>query len=70
MFYEVKLKVINMSLDDEGHQKLGKAVIETYLVEDVGFDGAGFRCLEKFDEKRGGAVISVKETKVLDIYKD
>jgi hypothetical protein len=70
MFYEVKLKVVNMTLDDEGGPKPGKATTETYLVEDVSTEGAGARCVEKFDEKRGGIVTSVKETKIHDVYQD
>jgi hypothetical protein len=70
MFYEVKLKVVDFTLEDDGSQKPGKPKTETYLIEDVTYDGAGARCVEKFLEKRTGEVISVKETKYHDVYAD
>lgn len=70
MFYEVKLKVIPTTLEEDGSQKMGKAVTETYLIEATGYDDAGARCIEQFDEKRDGVITSVKETKFNDVYKD
>ena len=70
MFYEVKLKVVPTTLEEDGSQKAGKAITETFLIEDVCIEGAGVRAIEQFDEKRGGTIISVKETKFADVYKD
>jgi hypothetical protein len=70
MFYEVHLRVVSMTLDDEGGPKAGKPATEKYLIEDTSTEGASARCIEQFDEKRGGEVILVKQTKINAVYTD
>lgn len=70
MFYSVKIRVVNFTLEEDGSQKAGKPATETYLIHDTSTEGASARAIEKFNENRGGVVIEVKETKFLDVYAD
>jgi hypothetical protein len=69
-YYEVKLKVVPTTLEEDGSQKAGKAITETYIIEATGYEDAGARTIEQFDEKRGGEITGVKKTAINDVYKD